>query len=381
LILLCARVAEYLSHNAAAAFLGFAMNKRGGFSHPLIFFTVAIHAVAGCSGSNGNVSSSNSDGGMTATGGAGASTGTGGTVWAGAGNTSTAGASTGGSSSVTKNTEVGRFTVALNPAIETSPPYTSVSGTVRAGVYPSDVIETLIVGNSTCAVYALALQSCSPLCSTSQVCVVTNVCQEIPAKVSVGDVTVTGVGPTTIALSQVSNQYQYAGDVTYPGFNPGDSITLSANGGVYGAFSISATGVAPLVLGSDTYNLTPNTPITITWTPEAASNTRIAFVMNLSHHTGTTGYLKCDAPDTGSLTIPAEQVTQLINLGVAGYPTFTATRTSVGEATVSTGSVLLMVTGNARPVLTVTGYDSCVGDSDCPAAKPHCDTGTKLCHA
>ena len=318
------------------------------------------------------MTSSNSVGGMTATGGAGASTGTGGTVWAGAGNTSTAGAST----------EVGRFTVALNPAIDTAPPYTSVSGTVRAGVYPSDVIETLKVGNASCAVYALALQSCSPVCGTNQVCIATDVCQDIPAKVSVGDVTVTGVGPTTIALSQVSNQYQYAGDVTYPGFNEGDSITLSATGGVYGAFSTSAKGVAPLVLGTDTYILTSNTPITITWTPAAVSaNTRVAFVMNLSHHIGTKGYLKCDAPDTGSLTIPAEQVTQLINLGVAGYPTFTVTRSSVGEATVSTGSVLLVVTGNARPALTVTGYDSCVGDTDCPAAKPYCDTGTKLCHA
>ena len=181
------------------------MNKRGGFTHPLVFFTVAIQAVAGCSASDGNVTSSNSA----------------------AGNTSTGGASTGGSSSVKRNTEVGRFTVALNPSIDTSPPYTSVSGTVRDGVYPSDVIETFMVGNASCAVYALALQSCSPLCSTTQVCVATNVCQEIPAKVSVGDVTVMGVGPTTIALSQVSNQYQYAGDVTYPGFNPGDPITLS----------------------------------------------------------------------------------------------------------------------------------------------------------
>jgi len=344
------------------------MNKRGGFSHPLVFFTVAIHVVAGCSGSNGNVTSSNSAGGNTSSGGS------------NTGGSNTGGSNTGGSSS-SNPAEVGRFTVALNPAIDTSPPYTSVSGTVRDGVYPTDVIETLVVGNSTCAVYALALQSCSPLCSTSQVCVATNVCQEIPAKVSVGDVTVTGVGPTTVALSQVSNQYQYAGDITYPGFNPGDSITLSATGGVYGAFGISATGVAPLVLGSDTYNLTPNAPITITWTPEAASNTRVAFVMNLSHHTGTTGYLKCDAPDTGSLTIPAEQVTQLINLGVAGYPTLTATRASVGEATVSTGSVLLMVTGGARPELTVAGYDSCVGDTDCPAAKPHCDTNAKLCQS
>ena len=343
-----------------------AMNKRGWveFSFPIVIFTIAIHAVAGCSGSNGNATSSTSTGGNTGTGGASGS--------------STGGSNTGGSSSV-KNTEVGRFTVALNPAVDTASPYTSVSGTVRDGVSPTDVIETLKVGNASCAVYALALQSCSPVCSTTQVCVATNVCQDVPARVSVGDVTVTGVGPTSIALSQVSNQYQYAGDITYPGFNPGDSITLSATGGTYGAFNISATGVAPLVLGSDTYNLTLNTPITITWTPEAGSNTRIALMMNLSHHTGTTGYLKCDVPDTGSLTIPADQVTQLINLGVAGYPTFTVTRTSVGEAKVSTGSVLLMVTGNARPALTVTGYDSCVEDLDCPAAKPHCDTGTKLC--
>jgi hypothetical protein len=180
----------------------------------------------------------------------------------------------------------------------------------------------------------------------------------------------------------VSNQYQYAGDVTYPGFNEGDSIALSATGGVYGAFSVSAKGVAPLALDSDTYNLSPDTPITIAWSPAAPSaNTRIAFMLNLSHHVGTKGYLKCDVADTGSLTIPGEQVTQLINLGVAGYPTFTVTRTSAGEATVSAGSVLLVVTGNARPELTVTGYDSCVSDPDCPATKPYCDTGSKLCHS
>ena len=85
-VLPCARITEYLSDKTTV--LRFAMNKRdwGEFSHPLAFFAVTLHAVAGCSTSNRNVTDSRAVGGMTVTVGAGTSTGTGGTAWARAGN-------------------------------------------------------------------------------------------------------------------------------------------------------------------------------------------------------------------------------------------------------------------------------------------------------
>ena len=80
-------------------------------------------------------------------------------------------------------------------------------------------------------------------------------------------------------------------------------------------------------------------PLTLTWTAKGASaDSTIHVHLDISHHGGTKGQIECDTADSGSLTIGASLVTQLVNLGVAGFPTVRLTRSSVGSkrATFST---------------------------------------------
>ncbi len=294
--------------------------------------------------------------------------------------------SAGGSTSTPQTPTVGSFAVVLNPAIDATGPYTSIFGTVYSHPYPSDVIETEVLAGTDCTVYAFSRHTCTnPTCTTSQACVDTNVCADIPALVSVGDVTLSGIGDSEFRLSAINNNYQFAGEIAFPGFSETDTITLSASGDFYPAFEISATGIAPLELAATSYMLIDGSPLELSWTRGASSDTRISIVLNISKHGGSAGYLACEVADTGSLTIPAEQISALIGLGVAGFPQLTVKRFHRGQETVSTGEILLDIAALSSPELSVEGYCSCFDSSDCgscsDSTKTTCDTVRKLCYA
>lgn len=276
---------------------------------------------------------------------------------------------------------VGSFSVVLNPAIDETGPYTSVFGTVYGGPYPTDVIETAVADNDVCTVYKFSRHTCTG-CATSQTCTDTDVCTDKPSLVSVGEVTLTGVGASQVKLSAVNNNYQYAGDLTYPGFAEGDDITLAAAGGHYPAFDVTAQGVAPVELSEDTYALSSGSPLTLEWT--AGDGTAdVEVELNLSKHGGSAGYLKCAVDDSGSLTIPADLITALVDLGVAGFPQLTVRRSSHAEAQVGSAAVALHVVALAVPTLEVEGVCSCFNASECGSCadttKTSCDSAKKLC--
>lgn len=281
---------------------------------------------------------------------------------------------------------VGTFTVELSPPSASQAAYTSISGRAYSGPVLTPVIETPVKSNGECAVYAFSQQSCIPACSTTQTCVATNTCKDNPTVVKLGDVTVSGMGSSALKLSNVSGQYQYPLDITYPGFAEGDTLTLSATGDHYPAFSVSAKGIAPLELSANSYMIDTGTALEIKWTAgSAAVGAKVNLGLNISKHGGSAGYLSCDVGDTGSYTIPADLITELINLGVAGFPQLTITRTTTGEAPVSTGAIEFVVKAVAIPNLQVKGYCSCFNDGECGSCadttKTVCDTVKKLCHA
>lgn len=331
--------------------------------------------LAACSSSESSNASGNTGGAGSGTGGTSQTSSTGGS-----------GSNVGGGTAATE-TVVGNFSVTLNPAIDATGPYTSISGKVYTGKILSDLITTVIAQDANCKVYQYSRQSCSnPACTTSQSCVATDVCQDNPVLAGVGDVTVAGIGTGALKLAVVNKNYQYAGDITYPGFAEGDTITLSAAGDYYSAFSVTAPGVASIALTETSYTLATGSPLALTWTPGSSSiNASVSIGLNISKHGGSVGYLECNLLDTGSLTIPAEQITALMNLGVSGFPQLTATRSTRGVATVSSGVVEFEVTALANPNLQIQGYCSCFDSSDCGSCsdttKTTCDTVKKLCHA
>ncbi len=290
-----------------------------------------------------------------------------------------------------------------------------VVGQIYDGPYPEPLVSTELPtpsgATAGCAVYSVASPSCVNIggCGASSrdvacaalansnpcVCVATDTCLPNPTEVSAGTVTVSGIADTSGArafqMVNLSNSYQMppTENLVYPGFAEGDTITVSATGGDCAPFDVTAKGIAPLKLTNEAYNLLKDTssadsakyqPLTINWiTPALVNNASIQVEIDISHHAGTVGYLACDADDTGSLTISAGLVTQLVALGnIGGFPELTVTRTSLGSTEIAQGEVDLTIQSVIEPKLTIEGYTSCLADTDCPAGQV-CNRGIKLC--
>lgn len=353
--------------------------------------------------------------------------------------TTTTETGTGGSSSCSdgsaEQTPFGEFTVLLVPAKQgaqgsgENPAYTDVNGQVNDGPSPEIVISTKLPAPADatpgCAVYSELPPSCANIggcgigssiasCAAAAptgvntcACVATDQCQAYPTAKNAGTVTVSGIadtsGATQFQLLNNSNTYQVpaaiAAKLAFPGFDEGSPITISATCGDYGPFEVSAKGVAPLQLtngppfniakalsnadagadaATDAY---PYQAFTITWAPPGpASTSRIEVQIDLSHHAGSVGHLACDVDDTGSLTISAGQISQLIGLGnIAGNPELTITRRTSGSTAVAQGAVNLLIESSIiAPTLTIEGHISCVFSTDCPSGQV-CNTAVKLC--
>jgi hypothetical protein len=103
------------------------------------------------------------------------------------------------------------------------------------------------------------------------------------------------------------------------------------------------------------------------WKPPGIPGlSRIRLKLDISHHGGSKGEIDCDAEDTGSLEVPGSLVTQLLNLGVAGFPSFLLTRSSVGSTVIEPGRVDLTVLSDVEHPVDVMGLVSCTDDNSCP---------------
>lgn len=74
----------------------------------------------------------------------------------------------------------------------------------------------------------------------------------------------------------------------------------------------------------------------------------------------------CQVPDTGSTEIPEPLVTELIALGVAGYPTVSLTRVTSDSASISAGRVDLLVMSQMSLQVQIPGLISCSEQEPCP---------------
>jgi hypothetical protein len=170
-----------------------------------------------------------------------------------------------------------------------------------------------------------------------------------------------------------SNTYQplASAALSYPPFAAGDEVTLQTEGGDLEAFVIAATGIDELVLidPQDTVPLAPDTPAELSWEAAEAEGSRIEVVIDISHHGGQKGEIVCEAADDGTLTIPADLVSGLIDLGFSGYPTVLISRIALGSANTSAGRVDLKLVNAIELPIEIPGLVSCeeAGTTDgCP---------------
>ncbi len=268
---------------------------------------------------------------------------------------------------------VGTFKVKVTPPTAGRQGLTAVSGSVGDGPVPSLVTWTQSAASGACTLWVPKVPVCSTPCGSAAACVANDICQRYPSLHSVGDVTVTGVkttsGASSFTMTQVNGNYQPVEDLTYPGFSEGDEVRFEVAGGPGPGFTLTGHGIRPLELTSTSFTLDKNQPLALTWTAGRAGLASIQVKLDISHHGGTKGMITCETADSGSLEIASALVTQLINLGVAGFPTIVVSRTAVTSAETADGKVELRIYSDVETAVKVPGVDSCTEDSDCPSGK------------
>lgn len=254
--------------------------------------------------------------------------------------------------------------------------YTSLVGKVNDGATPSSLQWTVAATVGDCQLLKPRVPFCNTPCGSSAVCVADNTCQPYPKAMSLGTVRAggfTAASSPEFELQQVAGSYQPASGVSlpFPAFSESGELKISTGGGAYAAMNLVAGGIAPLVITSGTLQIAPSQGARLTWTPPSSSGkSKINVKLDISHHGGTKGMIRCETADSGALDLPASLLTELINLGTAGYPTIVVSRNAnPGSAVIAPGRVELQVTSTVEQAVTVPGVTSCTSTEDCPSGK------------
>jgi hypothetical protein len=309
-------------------------------------------------------------GGKSATGGSGA----GGT---GAGGSGAGGSGAGGSASgallpykpCDQATRVGGFAVELKRN-EGSTPFTALSGGVKNAVDPTAVWQEL-AKEGDCRVQIGRMLVCNTPCAAGKICAGSNMCVDEPATQDLGTVTFTGLGaPVPLMLAN----FQYSGslpaEAPYPPVAAEAEVHVQTGGGKYAAFTLAGRGLAPIELAGPGPRVARNQPLPVTWkAPAKAGSARVHIKLDIAHHGGISARLECDVADSGSVTIPSTLINQLMDRGVAGFPSLSLTRQTADSTTIAPGCVDFVVASEEAREVEVEGVVSCNQEHPCPSGK------------
>jgi hypothetical protein len=272
---------------------------------------------------------------------------------------------------------IGTFEIELAASSET----TSVLGKVASGPTPATIVWEELAASGDCRLRKPVVPFCDPGCG-SDACVADGMCLSYPVGLDAGAVTLRGLaavdGSPEFTLIEIASTYQAppAVPLVFPPFTAGDPVELEAAGAEVGAFSLQATAIAPLVVTSGDPAIVSGESITLTW--ESASDpqsSRVLVKLDISHHGGTKGVVECDTADDGALAIEATLLEQLVDLGVAGFPSVIVSRRAVGSTAITEGRLELVIVSQEEFLVDVPGVVSCTSDDECPSGT--CQTDLK----
>lgn len=259
---------------------------------------------------------------------------------------------------------VGQFMIALAEG------YTSIDGKVTDAVLSSRVPDEL-GREGDCRLLAAALTTCEPACPfATQACDRSNTCVALPRARDVGTVTVHGlVVPMTMSANAVTRSYTNPVLLPGAGFLPGADLRITTAGGDYAPFELRGWGVSPLVLG-EPIEVAPGSATRVSWEPPALTGpARVDVLLNINQHGSSKAWIECDFADTGAGDIPANLIDGLIEQGLSGYPTLTATRRTATSVNIEPGCVELLVAAEVSVDIEVEGVVSCDTSAECPAGQ------------
>jgi hypothetical protein len=257
----------------------------------------------------------------------------------------------------------GSVVVSMVAASAENEGYSAVLARFFDGPTPPTIPLELDTEQGDCKLLVPSNPFCETPC-TPDVCTADDVCTKYPSPVAVGSLTLEGLGETLHLEPSTSMSIYQSPSLPYPPCSDGGAITASAAG-----FALEAECIAPLELsGADPIPVMSGEPVHVTWVAApAGASSRIRIGLDLAHHGGKKGEIDCEVPDTGSFDIPEALVSKLVGLGLAGYPTISVSRVSVGADKALSDVVLLVSESQHRAV--DTGVDSCQEDVECTAPK------------
>jgi len=264
---------------------------------------------------------------------------------------------------------VGGFSLLTVGETMADPPlaaHTEFNGAVLDAVQPNDVWEELDAAEG-CRLVVAPSVFCDPGCASSETCASSG-CVPTPRTHGVGTVTLTGLASElSLMPSMSSRRYSLAAALVYPPYAEGAQIQLQAEGGDYEPFTLHAVGVPLLELAAGEITVAREAPVMLRWTERSDIGPARVFVeLDIAHHGGILARIECEVEDDGELVIPAELVTQLVDRGVAGFPTITVTRRSVDSTTIAPGCVELEVGSQEIREVAIPGLSSCSNERPCP---------------
>lgn len=134
-------------------------------------------------------------------------------------------------------------------------------------------------------------------------------CVPFPTQYSAGAITISGL-TQPVTLTPAGGAYAAWGDNGHF-VQPGVAVGAAAPGGDFGGFSLSVAPPAPLVV-PDLAGLAidPARDLTIEWTPggDPAARVHLWLHTDRGHAAIHPVVIECDAPDTGSLTVPQAMI-------------------------------------------------------------------------
>lgn len=258
--------------------------------------------------------------------------------------------------------------------------YSTVAGKVANGVVPITVLE-LMGEEGGCKLLRRNNAFCDPPCQAGETCDFNGECIPYPVNQDVGTVTIGGL-VEDVVLTPVVPGYQYFQNQTpHPAFQPGELIELRTWGTTYGEdIVLHGVGVETMSLGTATeWVVQDGQDFTFSWEPPTnPGRGRVHVRLNIDQHGNTPVNLFCEFDDTGSATLPASLISQLISFGVTGFPNATVTRRTVDSTTMADGCVEFEISSPISPDVLVDGYIPCNGPQDCPQGQT-CDPVTFIC--
>lgn len=254
----------------------------------------------------------------------------------------------------------GGINIDLAPDSDTGEGYTTLIARFFDGLTPNESPLKLDSELGDCQLWVPNFPFCSESCAPAA-CTANDQCTDYPSPLPAGPLTVTGLGPE-LTLQPASTMRVYQGpSLPNPACKAGAQVTASVAG-----LTLEARCIPQLELtGPDPIPVMSGEPVKVSWVSTTdIGDARVRIGLDIAHHGGKKGQIDCSVPDTGSFEIPEPLVTKLVGLGLAGYPTISLTRVSVGIDSKREEVQLVMASNVVRAV--DTGVISCQEEWQCP---------------